>query len=108
MHLVSAYLDLNNASVRGHDRGVERLVAVRFGEGDIILQLAGEWFVERVDDAERAVAVGNGWDDDTKRGDVGDLGDVVALTGGLLAQAPETLGSHRRPEVFKAPPCELS
>src|SRR3989338_924254 len=91
MHLLRADLDLDDAGLGRHDGGVERLVAVTLREGDKVFESARQRVIERVDDAERLVAVLEGRHHDTERGDVVDLRDVIALPQQLLVETPEAL-----------------
>ena len=59
VHLVRADLDLERPTVDRQDRRVQRLVQALFGIGDVVVELAGQRPPDRVDDAERRVAVGN-------------------------------------------------
>ena len=70
VHLLGTDLYFYDARFRRYDGCMERLVAVRLREGDIILKLTRQRFVERVDDAERRVTILNLRHDDTQCGDV--------------------------------------
>ena len=70
VHLFGANLDLERDAVRTDDGGVERLVHVRLGRADIVLETAQNGTVKVVDDAEHVVAVGHGVDDDAEREEV--------------------------------------
>src|SRR5438094_4848783 len=57
MHLLGANLDFHRlAAVADHGR-VQRLIAVGLWHGDVILEAARDGLPERVDDAQRAVAI---------------------------------------------------
>ena len=60
VHLLRAYLDLHCAALRPHDRGVERLVQVLLGRGDVVVELPLNRTPNGVHDAQRGVAVGHG------------------------------------------------
>ena len=57
VHVARADLDLQRLAARAHDRGVQRLVHVRLGHGDVVLEPAGDRRPQRVHGAQRAVAV---------------------------------------------------
>ena len=91
VHLVGPDLDLERLAVeRDHGR-VERLVEVVLGDGDVVVELAGDRAPERVDDAERGVAVAHLVDEDADGVDVVDLAELRALALHLLADAVDVL-----------------
>lgn len=56
VHLPGADLHLQGQATRGDHRGVEALVAVGLGHGDVVLDPAGDGLPEGVDQAEDVVA----------------------------------------------------
>ena len=84
-------LDLERLAVHRDDRGVERLVEVVLGDGDVVVELAGDRAPQRVDDAQRRVAVAEVVDEDADRVDVVDLAELRALALHLLPDAVDVL-----------------
>ena len=74
-----------------HDRRVQRLVAVRAGHRDEVLEAAGDRRPGLVDDPERRVAVAHGRRDDPERDQVVDLVESDLLAPELLADAEQPL-----------------
>ena len=75
LHLPRSYLHVDGRGVHAHQRGVQRLVAVRLGNGDVVLEAAGHGLVEIVQHAEGAIAGVHAIDfdaEDARRGDVGE------------------------------------
>ena len=66
VHFLGADLHLERDAVCADDGGVERLVHIRLGRADIVLEAAEHGAVEVMDDAEHVVAVGHGVDDDAE------------------------------------------
>ena len=75
-----------------HDGGVQRLVHAVFRVGDVVVELARDGAPERVDDAERVVAVGHGVDEDAEGKEVVDLVERLRL---LASSAPSSGGCCR-------------
>ncbi len=57
VHVARADLELHRRAKRAHQRGVQRLVAVDLGDGDVVLELAGHGLVQPMQRAHRHVAV---------------------------------------------------
>ncbi len=57
MHLIGADLDLHRLALGSHHHGMDGLVAVGFGVGDIVVKLAGNMVEVGVNDAERRIAI---------------------------------------------------
>ena len=93
VHLVGPDLDLERLAVDGDDRGVERLVEVVLGDGDVVVELARDRSPDAVDDAERRVAVAHVLDEQADGVDVVDLAELRALALHLLPDAVDVLGS---------------
>ena len=70
VHVLGADLHLDRRAERAEQRGVQRLVAVRLGDGDVVLELAGNRLVEPVQRAQREIAGGHVLDHDAKAVDV--------------------------------------
>ena len=79
VHFLGADLHLERDAVRADDGGVERLVHIRLGRADIVLEAAEHGAVEVVDDAENVVAVRDGIDDDAEGEEVEHLVHGLAL-----------------------------
>ena len=94
MHLLGADLDLHRQAVRADQRGVQRLVAVRLRDCDVVLELSGNRLVKAVQGAERNVAGRNVCDDDAVAVDIVHLGkrqvllDHLAVRGIQVLRAP--------------------
>ncbi len=92
MHLVRPDLDLERLAVERDDRGVERLIEVVLGDGDVVVELAGDRAPDAVDDAEGGVAVAHLVDEQADRVHVVDLAELRALALHLLPDAVDVLG----------------
>lgn len=57
MHLVGTDLDLDGLAFRPHHYGVDRLIAVGFGVGDIVVKLARNVVELGMHDTERRIAI---------------------------------------------------
>ena len=77
VHLPGADLHLKGNALSADDRGVQALVHVGLGGGDIVLEPAGNQVEQVVDMAQHVVAVGDGVHDDPESV------DVVQLVHGL-------------------------
>ena len=87
MHVVSAHLRLQRRPEGSEKCGVQRLVAVRLGDRDVILEFSGDRLVESVHDAERGVARTRVLHQDAHTVDIEDLRERVALFAHLLVHA---------------------
>ena len=92
VHLLGADLHLEQLAARTEDRGVERLVRVRLGAGDVVLDPLLDRRPVVVDDAEHVVAVRHRAHDDPHRHEVVDLVERLAPLLHLLEDRPEVLG----------------
>ena len=79
MHGFGADLEFDVDPGRSDKRGVQRLIAVVFRNGDEIFQSLRDWAVELVQDAQRHVAVEIGANHDPEPVDVVELGKAVAF-----------------------------
>ncbi len=91
VHLLRADLDLDWIAKGPEQRRVQRLVAIGLGNGDVILELAVDRFVERVQRAERQIARRRITDHHTQTVDVHDLTERHVLVGHLAVDAVERL-----------------
>ena len=91
VHGLGADLELHGGAERADERGVQRLVAVRFRDRDVVLEAAGHRLVELMQHAHRHVALGQRADDDAKAEDVVDLREAQALLAHLGVDRIERL-----------------
>ena len=73
------------------DGGVQALVAVGLGGGDIVLETVGQRVVHIVDEAQRAVALGQRIQNDPHRIDIIDLVEGLVLHDGLAVDTVDAL-----------------
>ena len=84
VHFVGAHLELD-VHARGADqRGVQRLVAIELGNGDMVFELSGHRLVHLVQHPERRIAVGDGGHNHPKAIDIRDLREAQMLEVHLL------------------------
>ncbi len=91
VHLPGADLHLERLGLRTDDRGVQRLVHVRLGHGDVVVELPGHRAPQRVHDAEGGVAVLHVVHEHADGVEVVDLGELGALALHLLGDRVEVL-----------------
>ena len=91
VHLARADLELDRAALRTHHRRVQRLVEVELGHGDVVLEPALHRTPQRVDRAQRAVAVLHRVDDHPHADEVVDLVELLAPHDHLLVDRPVVL-----------------
>src|SRR3546814_1617291 len=72
VHVARADLDLDLVTFGSDARGMQRLVAVRFLVGDVVVELAGYRLVDVMRDTERAIGIIDLVDDHAKAKQVGD------------------------------------
>ena len=96
MHLVRAHLEFDVDARWPHQRGVQRLVAVEFGNGDVILELAWDRLVHLVQNAECRITVRDGGHDDAKAVDVRHLGKAQVLEVHFLVNRIQRLFAPRQ------------
>ena len=107
VHLEGADLDLDGARLGAHHGGVEALVAVGLGRGDVVLEAAGQRVPQGVDRAQGAVAVAHALQDDTQGDEVVDVGELLALALHLEVDAPQVLGAPGDLEAVEAHAAQL-
>ena len=93
MHLAGADLDLQRPALGPDHRRVQRLVHVELRHRDEVLEAPRQRLPQRVDHADRAVAVLDRADDHAHRGQVVDLVELAALLGHLRVDRVEVLGA---------------
>ena len=79
VHHLRADLELDSRAHRVDQGGVQRLVAVRLGDGDVVLEAPWQRLVELMQHAQGPVAVQQLVRDDAKAEDVTDLREAQAL-----------------------------
>ena len=75
VHVVGTNLDFDGLASRAEQHGVQRLIAVRLGNGDEVLEAPIQRLVQRMDDAKRVVAITHLVDDYPETVDVHDIGE---------------------------------
>jgi len=91
VHFLGADLHFHRRAKRAEQGGVQGLVAIRLGNGDVILELAWNGFVQRVQGAEREVAVARAFNHDAKAVNVEDFGKCQVLFLHLAVDAVQVL-----------------
>ena len=91
VHFPGPDLDLEGNAFRADDGGVDALVHVGLGGGDIVLETAGNGLEHVVDDAQHVVAVGNGVHDHTEGAEVEDAVERQLLGIHLAVDAVDVL-----------------
>ena len=91
VHLARADLDLQRQPLGTDHRRVQRLVHVELRHRDEVLEAPRQRLPQRVDDADRAVAVLDRVDDHAHRREVVDLVELAALAGHLRVDRVEVL-----------------
>ena len=74
MHFMGSDLEFDRGAVRTDQTGMQGLVIVQFRDGDIVLYLARNRFVERMEYAKRHVALRKGVDDNAESVNIQNLG----------------------------------
>ncbi len=95
VHLLRAYLDLEEASLVAHHRRVEAAVAVRLRHRDVVLEAPFHRLPQAVDHSEHGVAVVLGPADEPEAQEVVELLCALGLLSHLLVDRVEVLGSGR-------------
>ena len=91
VHVLRADLDLQRHALGTDDRRVQRLIHVRLGHRDVVLEAARDGLPERVDGAERAVAVAERRNEDAEADEVVDLVELLAADHHLLVDRVQVL-----------------
>jgi hypothetical protein len=117
VHLARPHLDLERPPLRPDHRRVQRPVAVELRHRHVVLEAAGHRLPERVDQAERAVAVARALvacalDDHAHGREVVDLVELAALLRHLVVDRVEVLGAARDlgrdPDLLQLAPQHLA
>ncbi len=93
VHVVRADLHFQGAVVRADHRGMQRLVVVALRAGDVVIELAGNEWPQRVHDTERGVTGRNIRHQHAQRADVVKAGKIQALLLHLLPDRTDVLGA---------------
>ena len=92
VHVVGADLHFQGAAFGPDHRGVQRLVVVALGPRDVVVEFARHVRPQRVDHAQRGVAVGHVGHQHAQRADVVQVLEVDVLALHLLPDAVDVLG----------------
>ena len=79
VHFLGADLDFHPLLFRAHHRGVDGAIAVGLGRGDEILEALRHHLPAGMDDAQRAIAILRGFDDDAEAENIGKLLEIELL-----------------------------
>ena len=90
-HFTGTDLDLDRYAMHAKQRGMQRLIAVGFGNGDVVLEPARQGFVQIMYSAQYAVAGVDLVDDDPECVNIHDLVKGPALAAHLLVDAVDVL-----------------
>ena len=91
VHFIGPDLDLEGLAGGADQGGVQGLIHVRLGHGDIVLEAPGDGLVHLVDGTQDGIAVPDGPDDDADREEVVDLLDGFILVEHLAVDAEQVL-----------------
>ncbi len=91
VHLLGAYLDFDALALGTDDRGVQALVPVGLGHGNVVLEAPGHGLPLRVHEAEHGVAVPHVLDDGAEGEDVVHIVERQVLLGHLFVDAVDML-----------------
>lgn len=91
MHLLGADLDFDPLALGPDDRGMQALVAVGLGHGNIVFEAARHGLPLRMDKAEHRVTVAYVLDDDAESQNVVHIVERQILLGHLLVDAVDML-----------------
>ena len=91
VHFAGADLHLKGDALVPDDGGVQALVAVGLGGGDIVLKAVGQWVVHIMDETKGAVTLGQRIQNDPDRVDIVDLVEGLILHDGLAVDAVNAL-----------------
>ena len=93
VHVEGADLHLQHFALRAHHGGVQALVTVVLGAGDVVVELLGHVLPQRVDDAQGGVAVAHFAHQHAHRAHVVDLAEIQMLFLHLPPDAVDVLGA---------------
>ena len=95
VHLLRSDLHLDDLAARADHRGVQALVEVELGHGDVVLEATHHRLVATVDATQRRVAILHRIDDDPDGDEVEDVVELTPLLHHLLVDAPQVLAATR-------------
>ena len=106
LHFFSTYLNFDRHAMHAEKRGVQRLIAVRFGDGDVVLESAGDRFIQIVNGTQHAITGVYRVNNDAKGIDIHDVRERLAFDPHLFIDTVEMLFPTDRPAreafAFKA------
>ena len=104
VHLFGANLHLDGHPVHTHQNGVQRLIAIGLGDGNIIFKLTGHRLVLVVNHPQRPVTGVYAIDDNPKRVDIHNLFKKLLLLPHFLINAVQVFlaANHHRVDFFAA------
>ena len=88
VHFLGADLNLDALAARTDHRGVQALVHVGLGHGDVIFKTPGDRFPDGVHEAKHGITFADGFDDNAEGYQIVDLIDGQALDAHLVVDAP--------------------
>ena len=91
LHFDGANLHFDNHAVHAYQYGVQGLVAVGFGDGDIVFEFTGHRLEKIVHHAQGSVAVVNAVDDQAKGKYIHNVAKGAFLFAHFAVDAPEML-----------------
>ncbi len=86
VHFSSANLELDDFLGRGDDSGVEGLITVLFGDGDVVLDASVHGSIEGMKKTHGEIARGDVGNDNAESGEVVDFSHVLVVFGELLVE----------------------
>ena len=94
VHAPGTNLDLQRLAARTYDRGMQRLVIVVLGIGDVVVELPGQVRPEVMNDAQRGIALSHVVHENPDGPDVENMLETALLS---LHFAPDTVDVLRAP-----------
>jgi hypothetical protein len=91
VHGAGTDLDFYGLAERARQNGMERLIAIRFRNGNVVFETARDWFVEVMDNPEGPIAVIDTFHADTKGINVKDLSKWSAFSHHFLIDTEKML-----------------
>ena len=84
VHFIGAHLELDVHARGTYQRGVQRLIPIELGNGNVVFELSGHGLEHLVQDAQSGVAVGDAGNNHPKAIHISDLGKAQVLEVHLL------------------------
>ena len=92
VHLDRADLNLYRTALRPKNRGVERLIEIELGGGNVVLETSWHGIPSRVDCPEDRVTISNRGDQDSDPGEIVDVVEITTSVDHFLVDGIELLG----------------